>query len=438
MKITEKTLEVNANHILNIGVDVSSRKLDVHFECPLQLNKREVYREQILNRSVEIEEALKNYLSLAQSKGFLNLRIVCEPTGPYSLNLLSMATHLNCLTAYVSGEAVKNSKIIEFNGTNKNDLVDAELINSLAERNKVLIHRTYSANYTRLRMLNSHYEDVDKAYVSARNQVHNTLKQLWPDYSSKLSLLYASTGQALYRCYGFNPWKIVSYNYSYFERRMRTHCKGVWSSTLKQIYRDAEESVRNHCSDAASTLESILSDHYENCLRGLERKASLKTEMKTILSEIREQDDRIPQARVNFISEFHIARLLAETGPLSDFKNLKQLTKYLGLNLRERQSGEYQGRVRLSKRGRSLARKILSLVVLPLTTQKALYGPDYHRIKTQKDKPGKLVMCIFMKRFLKSFFGIYRSHQSFDSRRLFIDRGSYEKLNSQEVLEAIS
>jgi hypothetical protein len=30
VKITEKTLEVNANHILNIGVDVSSRKLDVH------------------------------------------------------------------------------------------------------------------------------------------------------------------------------------------------------------------------------------------------------------------------------------------------------------------------------------------------------------------------------------------------------------------------
>ena len=437
MKVTEKIVEVNANHILNIGVDVSSRKLDVHFECALQINKREVYREQIKKRSDEIEKSLKKYLSVAQTKGFLNLRIVCEPTGPYSINLLAMAKHLNCLTAYVSGEAVKNSKVIEFNGTNKNDLVDAEVINSLAERNKVLIHRTYSAEYTRLRILNSHYEDIDKAYVSARNQVHNTLKQLWPDWSSKKSILYSRTGEALYKLYGLNPWEIVSHNYSYFAKRMRTHCKGVWSSTLKKIYRDAELSVKGHCSDASSTLESILGDHYENYLRGKERKASLKDEMREILSEIRQEDPRIPQARKNFISEFHIARLLAETGPLSDFSNLDQLNKYLGLNLRERQSGDYQGKVRLSKRGRSLARKVLSLVTLSLVRKKHLYGPDYHRIKTEKDKPGKLLMCIFMKRFLKSFFGIYRSNQSFDPRRLFIDRGKYEKLNSPIALEAV-
>ena len=222
---------------------------------------------------------------------------------------------------------------------------------------------------------------------------------------------------------------------------MRTHCKGVWAATLKRIYRDAELSVKYHCSDASGTLQSILSDHYDNCLRGIERKEKLKQQMREILSEIREDDPRIPQARKNLISEFHIARLLAETGPLSDFTNLPQLYKYLGLNLRERQSGDYKGRVRLSKRGRSLARKVLSLVVLPLVTKRALYGEDYHRIKTGKDKPGKLLMCIFMKKFLKSFFGIYRSSQAFDQRRLFIDRGKYEKLNSSsplELCEAIS
>ena len=75
MKITEKRVEVNANHILNIGVDVSSKKLDVHFECALQLNKREVYRDQIGNRSDEIEQALKNYLSLALFHPFLHYQI---------------------------------------------------------------------------------------------------------------------------------------------------------------------------------------------------------------------------------------------------------------------------------------------------------------------------------------------------------------------------
>ena len=44
MKITEKRTQVNAQHILNVGVDVASRKLDVHFELPVSPGCQRVYR----------------------------------------------------------------------------------------------------------------------------------------------------------------------------------------------------------------------------------------------------------------------------------------------------------------------------------------------------------------------------------------------------------
>ena len=145
-----------------------------------------------------------------------------------------------------------------------------------------------------------------------------------------------------------------------------------------------------------------------------------------ILGSVRLEDEQIPESQKDFVSEFYIARLLAETGPLSDFNNLKQLNNYLGLSLRERQSGMYKGRAKLSKRGRPLARKVLSLIILPLVKKQALYGASYH--KSKEHKAGTLLMCNYMKKWLKAFFGIYRSQSAFDKSRLFIDRGTYEKI----------
>ena len=430
MKITEKRTQVNAQHILNVAVDVASRKLDVHFELPVSPGCHRVYQETIVNRSLSIKKALDNYRKLALEQGYLNLRIVCEPTGPYSRNLLAMALDQNCLTAYVSGEAVKNAKVIEFNSHNKTDAADAQVIYSLAERNKVLVHREYSREYACLRVLNTHYEDIDKNCVRARNQIHNTLKLLFPDCSLSSDALYSKTGQAVYQCYQFNPWAITSYGYRKFELRIKKKAKYARKKTLRKIFDDAQASCLKSTQDISTSLSMCLSDHYDDFLSNDARKEQLQAQMCVLLSKIRLNDEHVPASQKDFVSEFHIARLLAETGPLSDFNNLKQLNNYLGLNLRERQSGTYKGRAKLSKRGRPLARKILSLIILPLVRKEALYGPAYHKEKELSGKPGKLLMCNYMKKWFKAFFGIYRSQSAFDKSRLFIDRGTYEKLEA--------
>lgn len=428
MKITEKIIKVNANHVLNIGIDVASVKLDVYFECPVRLNSREVYRDQILNRSDTIAASLKKYRCLAHEKGYQNIRIVCEPTGPYSINLLNVALSLNCLTAYANPESVAKSKVIETNDSGKTDLIDAEVITNLAERNKVLTHRTYSKEYANLRILNSHYEDIDRSYVTARNQVHKTLKQLFPDFSMKVDTVYSNTGQTLYKFYGFNPWRITAKGFEHFKDKIRKNAKGIRHKTIQTIWDDAQATCTHNCSDIAWSLTERLGDHYEDYLRYKDRKDRLKKQMISTLKDIRQQEKNIPESSTNFVSEFHVARLLAETGSLSDFNTYKELLNYLGMNLRERKSGFYTGKTKLSKKGRPVARKVLSQIILPLVHRKRLYGPAYHAIKKQTGKPGTLLMANFMRKFLKSFFGIYKSKIQFDETRLFVDAGTYNKL----------
>ena len=428
MKVTEEIVEFNADNVMNIGIDVASEKLDVYFELALKLNVRKICRDLIPNRTTAIEDALLRYQAIAKEQGYLNIRIVCEPTGPYSVNLLSVAKSLNCITAYVNPEAVYKSKIIETNESGKTDLIDAEIINSLAKRDKVLICRTYSADYQKLRILNSHYEDIENSYVIARNQVHNTLKLFFPDLSISKDTLYSNTGKTIQKIYGFNPWKITVKGFNHFHKTMRSKVKGVRNKTIQVVWDDAVATCRHNCNDVAGSLEERFTDHYEDVELFEKRKERVKKEMKEILSEIRLTDDQIPAARKNYVSEFHIARLLAETGPLSDFKTKKELLKYLGMNLRERQSGHYKGKTKMSKKGRSTARSLLSNIVLPLVKETALYGPAYHEKKKRTGKSGTLLMTNFMRVFLKSFFGLYKSTEEFNEIRMFMDEGAYNKL----------
>jgi len=69
---------------------------------------------------------------------------------------------------------------------------------------------------------------------------------------------------------------------------------------------------------------------------------------------------------VSGITLFNMARLLGQTGPLADFPSKRALLRYAGLNIRERKSGQYRGHNRISKKGRSLLRKVLGQMTFPL------------------------------------------------------------------------
>lgn len=58
--------------------------------------------------------------------------------------------------------------------------------------------------------------------------------------------------------------------------------------------------------------------------------------MESLYLEARQFDSKLPTAERSVITTFHLARIIAETGPLSDFSSLRKLIRYAGLNLREK------------------------------------------------------------------------------------------------------
>jgi transposase len=123
------------------------------------------------------------------------------------------------------------------------------------------------------------------------------------------------------------------------------------------------------------------------------------------------------QAIKGVITTFHLARIIAETGPLSDFNSWRKLIRFSGFNLCERQSGKYRGKTKISKKGRTLLRKVLNLIILPLIKKNGLYGPYYHRKKEKM--PGTKAMTAVSRHFLKMLYGWHRTGNAFNAQRVF-------------------
>ncbi len=165
-------------------------------------------------------------------------------------------------------------------------------------------------------------------------------------------------------------------------------------------------------------MEQRLKQIWEDYLLHDVRKKEAKQQMEVLYHEARQLDPKLPVAEKGVITTFHLSRIIAETGLVSDFSSLRKFIRYAGLNLRERQSGTYCGKTKLSKKGRCLLRKVLGQIVLPLVKQTDLFGTYYHGKKRQ-GMPGAKAMAAVMRKFLKLFYGWYKSGGAFNRNRIF-------------------
>jgi len=226
--------------------------------------------------------------------------------------------------------------------------------------------------------------------------------------------------------FGCNPYTIVFVGKSKFAWTMKKYVPRIRNASIDKLYSQAQSSVRQGLSERfIDIIERRLIQLWTEYLIHEGRKQEARLHMEELYGEACAQDPRLPREEKGVITTFHLARIVAETGPLSDFASWRKLMRFAGLNLRERQSGKYRGKTKIAKKGRSGLRKILSQVVLPLVTRDGLYGVYYHKKKEDTKMPGTKAMTIIMRKFLKMLFGWYRSGKAFDRERAFTCESSY-------------
>lgn len=424
MKITQTAQKINLNNVVDIAVDVHKDILCFFFE----IDGKE-FSDTCGNRTNVIEKRLLAYYKIAVEHGRKSLRVICEPTGQFQNKLMRTARRLGFLSNFVNAESVAKFRIVESNDNNKTDKKDPRVINTLGKLDKVIKFRMIGDEYLMLRKLHKIYDECDVAITSHRCRISKLLVELFCDYSFKKDFLYSNSGLALVEQYGCNPYRIVEDGYRIFCRKMRKSAPRIMASTLERLWEDAQSSCLNDMpAGYVQVLEEYLYDRLDDYLRVLERKEKITEQMVAILEKLRRHDPLIPPPTPNVISAKNLARLLAETGPLSDFENWRKLMRYAGLNLKTRQSGTFQGQNKISKKGRRLLRKVLQAMALPLVKKGCLYGDFYHQKKDETKMPGNKAMTIVARHLLKKIYGWYRSGEAFDQQRFFTCKSRHEKM----------
>jgi transposase len=102
---------------------------------------------------------------------------------------------------------------------------------------------------------------------------------------------------------------------------------------------------------------------------------------------------------------------------LKDFKNRQQLLRFAGLNICRRQSGKYEGKVKISKKGRVPLRYVLYQCVWSSTqkTKKTALSVYYDK-KRSEARPYDSAMTACMRKALKIIHGAFHSESGYDSK----------------------
>ncbi len=378
-----KSIQLHTSvRVLNVAFDVGKDKLN------WETNPNDDwFSGELLNTTDAIVEVFRKLAGLAKRFQYDEVRIICEPTGVYHRALLQLAGQTGFRSSLVSGEAVAKMRAIESNDPNKSDEKDPGTILAVAKIGKLLAHRLLDEQYAELREHHVVYMAAEVEHARCKTELHHVLKAIFPDLSLTKHALFGPGGMRMLHLFHGNPlWIISTGSFENFKAKMREDKTRVQLSTLRRIWDAAEASCKLEVPPIVRMAQSTRVCHLAADLANWAgRLESIKRTMVACYRKIKEQDTRIPQRTPDVITEFMAARILAETGPLSDFHSHRQLIKYAGLNLFQRRSGKWQGKTKISRKGRANLRHVLNMWALSLVSRGRIYS-DYYRRKRDSDK----------------------------------------------------
>jgi transposase len=409
MKIVSLRAGVNASGHLVLSVDVSKKYLD----CYVRLTDS---YQRIANTSTAVQTHLTELLPLARQENLTGVLVACEPSGGFERTLLETSRRMGCRCVYVSGEQVAQLRKIESLDTGKTDVKDPRVIELAVRLGKTLRYRLLPPIYEELRLLTAASGADEQARARTKQRITTTTITLFPGYDPGQGRFFSRTGRAIIAAYGLDPGSIVRAGRTRFEGTMRRRVPGVHGATLDKIFAQAKDA-----SPRSEMSKKVLQGRIMALMSDLDRYQARMTGYRSRIEELGKllQDDGLLctlDGDASGLTLYNLARIAGEAGPFTDFNSKRALLRYAGLNLRERQSGVYRGRTRLSKKGRIMLRKAVAQATFPLLRHDRLFGEMYGRKRAGGMCAQKAKVAV-MRKFLTVVYAMTLSGRAFNAYR---------------------
>jgi transposase len=368
-----------------VGIDLADRKqMLVVTDHDSKVLARRTFR----CKAWDLGAALDWAADRAHTKGFVGVTVSCEPTGHRWMVLAQLAAERGMSFVCVQPAASSWVRKTEDLTTDKTDDKDAVLIARLTGQLRCYLPEPVDeehATWARLRHLGGRREELIGEHVAAVQTVRDLLECVWPaalevaaqpfksaTWVAALTVVVRRDGGDLARTRRLGPAR--------FERAVRAEVArrgGVRPCLriLRRLFAALTDTagVLAHRPALFERMEWILGD-WDDARAKL---ANVEGRMSAVLDEL---NLTALVTSIDGLSPVGAAAILAQTGDLTRFTSARAVVKHAGLAPRERKSGTFTGRARVTGAGRPQLRVAAWRAVWGCLQTNRVYAARYRHL----------------------------------------------------------
>lgn len=335
-----------------------------------------------------------------------------EPTAHYWQALAYWWEDHRGTVVLVNPMNTKRAKELDDNSPLKTDLKDAGVIAWLISEGKFLECRLPRGKYAVLRDLVRQRARCGSLEVRLVNQLRQTVDRIFPELDEVFANFMSVSCRKFLLKYA-DPEIVTKLSSRRLSQELRRWSGGRYGlERAQQLIELATKSIGIREGKTAVKAEIRRLVIQLNALR--EERKVIESEIHTCLKEL-------PGARLLLtipgFGDWTVATILSRTGDLRNYKHPDQVLKLAGLNLYEISSGKHKGRIRITKRGSGLLRKILYMAAFKACRKTSVFHPYYERL-TQSGNTTTSASVSLMRKLLRISWAISNKQEPFDQAQL--------------------
>jgi transposase len=330
-----------------------------------------------------------------------------ESTGPYAEPLVHYLVNKEVKIVQVNPMHTKKMKEVNDNSPLKTDDKDPRVIADIIRLGRALTLVVPEGDAAYLRRLNNARERHVGEQTAFLNQLQQLVFLIFPEFKTVLKDMKGKTAQYILKRYS-TPERIGTLSKEALGEEMRKRSMGKFG------IKDAESLIglARKTVGIKEGVAGILLD-IKHILMQLEAEGRFISEIE---AEMGVTLERIPCSAkllsIKGLGTVSVAGLIGEVGDFSKFSTQSEIMKLAGLDLYEISSGQRKGQRRISKRGRSLLRKILFYAAIQMIRKNGIMYEYYTRL-TGRGMERMRALIAVSRKLLRIIHAIVRDNRDY-------------------------
>lgn len=401
-----------------VGIDLADNKqMVVVCDHDSKVLARRTFR----CRAWDLGAALDWAAERAVAKGFAGVTVACEPTGHRWRVLGELAGRRSMPFVCVQPALTSAARRTEDLTVDKTDEKDAVLIARLTAQLRCYVPEQTDETWARLRHLGARREQLISESTAQVQQMRDLLECVWPaaldtaqqpfrshTWIAGLAVVVDRDGGDLTR-----TRRLGAARFEHAIRREITKRGGLKPCLriVRELFAalDDPAGVAAHRAGALERVQLLLVDW----VHANERLADTETRMVAVLDELQLTG---LVCSIPGISAVGAAAILAETGDPRRFATARALVKHAGLAPREKLSGNFKGRTKLTGQGRPGLRLAAWRAVWGAQRANPVYAARYRHLTTRQNNKLKATQAqsVIAAAILRQLHAVITTGQAWD------------------------